>query len=682
MSGIFRIPPEMNADEKRALGTTALQPSAGCHLRSPSTATLTHGTLFPVSHPFAFLQDTLASLVNQACSDVLMAEDWTINMSLVDAINQNQSRVVLSEAARVIRKKLQHRDLRVVGLALILTETLVKNCGIALHREIASPKFQDQIVKVARKTAFQTSREAMVVSEKVLDLVQSWGEAFLPQRRELPLFMETYSTLRAEGLPFKEQYQTDRPPVLAPAGPGSLLDNQSQEAASRAGASSASGAAAGVAGVESGGEDVVEAASAAAEMLESVLRASESRSEVAGNEVVRELCGQCRDLSPKLTRMIEDLLECGAEMGLDRLLSTKDAVDAALELNDDVVSGKVALPITGRVEQVSNVLGSLSLGGSDFDRGAAGAASSTPGAPAQTRSGVAAAAARIPVLPPPASRRSDVIGPGGLSNMSHELRTSASSQLTDISGLNSDERKDENPRRSARERDADFFASFGIKDTKDCSNTSQAQSSQVARGAPPAAAGAAGASTETHEQHPQTKTRTLPGAKESLLDEATFDAFIDPGAGSDTFDFFGVPAGPTLMQPAQVNQPNQSHARQATELQQLPQQLQQPQQLQPRHEDSSMPSLQQSGQPQPQPQPNPFAMPPPEGAHAHHTQGPLAPAAPLSEAEAAGAAGAAQQDPFGDLLSQLHPVPSNSQGQGLQGPSGGASSSTNPFGSP
>lgn len=43
------------------------------------------------------------------------------------------------------------------------------------------------------------------------------------KQREFPLIVDTYHELRAEGLPFSEQYQSDRPPVLDPGG-GSLLD--------------------------------------------------------------------------------------------------------------------------------------------------------------------------------------------------------------------------------------------------------------------------------------------------------------------------------------------------------------------------------------------------------------------------------------------------------------------------
>lgn len=45
-------------------------------------------------------------------------------------------------------------------------------------------------------------------------------------QREFPLFVDTYHELRAESLPFSEQYQSDRPPVLD-VGAGSLLDRPS-----------------------------------------------------------------------------------------------------------------------------------------------------------------------------------------------------------------------------------------------------------------------------------------------------------------------------------------------------------------------------------------------------------------------------------------------------------------------
>lgn len=54
------------------------------------------------------------------------------------------------------------------------------------------------------------------------------------RQREFPLFADTYHELRAEGLPFSEQYQSDRPPVLDP-GSGSLLDQPSAEPGGREG---------------------------------------------------------------------------------------------------------------------------------------------------------------------------------------------------------------------------------------------------------------------------------------------------------------------------------------------------------------------------------------------------------------------------------------------------------------
>lgn len=65
--------------------------------------------------------------------------------------------------------------------------------------------------------------------------------------------METYHELRAEGLPFSAQYQSDRPPVLDP-GAGSLLDRpDGQAGAAAAAAAAASGVVIATAVPQSGG---------------------------------------------------------------------------------------------------------------------------------------------------------------------------------------------------------------------------------------------------------------------------------------------------------------------------------------------------------------------------------------------------------------------------------------------
>ncbi|CAN0135239.1 unnamed protein product, partial [Hapterophycus canaliculatus] len=119
------------------------------------------------------------------------------------------------------------------------------------------------VAKVARTYSFKTNRESITIADQALDIVQAWGEAFLPRRREFPLFVETYHDLRAEGLPFSEQYQSDRPPVLDP-GAGSLLDRPSVAGAGQMAAGPAATATAAPASQSGGGRSMDGGATAGA----------------------------------------------------------------------------------------------------------------------------------------------------------------------------------------------------------------------------------------------------------------------------------------------------------------------------------------------------------------------------------------------------------------------------------
>ncbi|CAN0425094.1 unnamed protein product, partial [Ectocarpus sp. 8 AP-2014] len=206
----------------------------------------------------------------------------------------------------------------VLSVALTLAETLVKNCHDPVHREIASERFMAAVAKIARTYSFKTNRKSLAIADQSLDIIQAWGEAFLPRRREFPLFVETYHELRAEGLPFSAQYQSDRPPVLDP-GAGSLLDRPDGQAGAAAAGATASGvvvatavpqsgeraAAAAGAGAGAGAgsssstndlrdlsvsdREIVATGASCSEMLEQVLQAAESRAEVRDSDITAEV---------------------------------------------------------------------------------------------------------------------------------------------------------------------------------------------------------------------------------------------------------------------------------------------------------------------------------------------------------------------------------------------------------
>ena len=67
-------------------------------------------------------------------------------------------------------------------MCLHLVEVLVKNCEVVVHREIGTEKFMKTIVSVVKDTTGKTKADAREAHEKALELIQAWGEAFLPKQ--------------------------------------------------------------------------------------------------------------------------------------------------------------------------------------------------------------------------------------------------------------------------------------------------------------------------------------------------------------------------------------------------------------------------------------------------------------------------------------------------------------------
>jgi hypothetical protein len=51
---------------------------------------------------------------------------------------------------RLLRKKIGHKNFRVVFLAATLVETLVQNCGVRFHQALASDKFMEEMKGVIK----------------------------------------------------------------------------------------------------------------------------------------------------------------------------------------------------------------------------------------------------------------------------------------------------------------------------------------------------------------------------------------------------------------------------------------------------------------------------------------------------------------------------------------------------
>jgi len=161
--------------------------------------------------------DLLEQLIENATSDYIGTEDWNKNVAVIDKLNSITSVLVKTEAVRVLRMRMLNSSPTVVIYALILTEAIVKNCGRSIHRLIAQPKFMATLELLYKEHSTKRGRESMEISSRILDMIQAWGEAFLPYRSEFPLFSDTYHKMRKNGVVFPTQYDETRAPVLSPS---------------------------------------------------------------------------------------------------------------------------------------------------------------------------------------------------------------------------------------------------------------------------------------------------------------------------------------------------------------------------------------------------------------------------------------------------------------------------------
>ncbi|OQS01237.1 hypothetical protein ACHHYP_01608 [Achlya hypogyna] len=160
--------------------------------------------------------EALDKLIDEATSDYATAENWPLIIAVVDKLNAVLDDEVRDEATRMVRMRLANPSTTVVLAALHLVEAIVKNCGRGMRQRIAKPKFMHTMEMLYKEHATKRGRDSLEIQARTLELVQAWGEAFLPFRRDFPGFVDTYHKMRIQGVVFPTQYDTTRAPVLSP----------------------------------------------------------------------------------------------------------------------------------------------------------------------------------------------------------------------------------------------------------------------------------------------------------------------------------------------------------------------------------------------------------------------------------------------------------------------------------
>ncbi|KAL1211455.1 TOM1-like protein 1 [Cardamine amara subsp. amara] len=146
-------------------------------------------------------------LVEDATSENLEEPDWAMNLEICDMINQEKINSV--DLIRGLKKRIMMKQPRIQYLALVLLETCVKNCEKAFS-EIAAERVLDEMVKL-----IDDPQTVVNNRNKALILIEAWGES-TSELRYLPVFEETYKSLKSRGIRFPGRDNESLAPIFTP----------------------------------------------------------------------------------------------------------------------------------------------------------------------------------------------------------------------------------------------------------------------------------------------------------------------------------------------------------------------------------------------------------------------------------------------------------------------------------
>ncbi|CAH0522598.1 unnamed protein product [Peronospora belbahrii] len=286
----------------------------------------------------------MTGMITQATSDFESDEDWDRIIRVVDALSNINNRAVLKESVRYLKLRLGDPSPRVIILALTLTESIVKNCGDLVHQEIASESFMSEMETLYRTHASKRGRKSMEIASRVLDMIQAWGEAFLPYRHLFPLFVDTYHKMRMKGIKFPDQYDESKVPVLTPPPEekcgnrcgttgGRFVPNRGSNSIDT---SSYSNASSGLGGLST--PELYRVAMNVLEMFEDMLHeAQKDTCALSSHGVMKELVVQVQEIVHRMEGAIP-IAVVEEDEHLEKYLSVNDDLHAALKKYDELLA--------------------------------------------------------------------------------------------------------------------------------------------------------------------------------------------------------------------------------------------------------------------------------------------------------------------------------------------------------
>ncbi|GAB4858172.1 3'(2'),5'-bisphosphate nucleotidase/inositol-1,4-bisphosphate 1-phosphatase [Ancistrocladus abbreviatus] len=146
-------------------------------------------------------------LIEEATAETLDEPDWALNLEICDMINHDKVNSI--ELIRGIKKRIMLKNNRVQFLALMLLETIVKNCDKAFS-EVAAERVLDEMVKL-----IDDPQTIVNNRNKALMLIEAWGESS-DELRYLPVYEETYKSLKSRGIRFPGRDNESLAPIFTP----------------------------------------------------------------------------------------------------------------------------------------------------------------------------------------------------------------------------------------------------------------------------------------------------------------------------------------------------------------------------------------------------------------------------------------------------------------------------------
>nr|CAD1841873.1 unnamed protein product [Ananas comosus var. bracteatus] len=277
-----------------------------------------------------FPSSSVTVRVEKATSDLLIGPDWTLNMEICDLVNSGQW--LAKDVIKAVKKRLQHKNPNVQFLALTLLETMVKNCSDYVHFQVVERGILEEMIKIVRKRLTD-----MQVRNKVLELLDSWQDAFGGPGGKFPQYYWACAELKRSGVLFPQRSPYTAP-IFAPPRTHAKPTNRHPQAGYGMPPSSSlrldEAMASEMANLSVSDFDHIRNAM---DLLNEMLRAVNPDDHgVVKDEVIADLESQCRSNQRKLMNFLSSTRD---EVLLRQGLELNDNLQSALAKHDAIASG-------------------------------------------------------------------------------------------------------------------------------------------------------------------------------------------------------------------------------------------------------------------------------------------------------------------------------------------------------